>query len=124
MNLGTLIDELYETRQKRLEISKEVDKLKAAEVTMRGVILQMLDDMGMSKGTGSLATCGVTKSTEPVVEDWEAAHAYIRDQNRFDLLQKRLSAPAWRDLLETGVLVPGTSQVEVRDVSLTKSSRG
>ena len=124
MNLGLLIDELYETRQKRLELTKQVNALKTAEVTMRGVILQTLKDMGMSKGTGSLATCGITKSTEPVINEWELVHAYIREHDRFDLIQKRISVPAWRELHESGVLVPGTEPVEVQDVSLTKSSRG
>jgi len=48
----------------------------------------------------------------------------VRAENRFDLLHKRISAPAWRELRELGALVPGTSAITVRDVSLTKSSRG
>jgi hypothetical protein len=124
MDLGTLIDALYSTRQERLDVSKKVEELKALETEMRLKILEQLDAMGMAKASGYQATCGIKKSIEPVTEDWDEIHKYIREQDRFDLVQKRLSAPAWRGLLESGILVPGTSQVEVRDLSLTKSSRG
>jgi hypothetical protein len=119
-----MIDALYATRQTRLDLTKRVDELKAEETAMRGQILELLDSMGMAKGSGLQATCGIKESIEPVPTDWEAIHAYIRQNDRFDLIQKRLSAPAWRGLLDSGVLVPGTESVKVRDLSLTKSSRG
>jgi hypothetical protein len=124
MDLGMMIDTLYATRQERLDVSKKVDELKALETEMRGRILEQLDTMGMAKASGYQATCGIKKSIEPVPVDWDAIHTYIREADRFDLIQKRLSAPAWRGLLESGILVPGTEQVEVRDLSLTKSTRG
>ena len=124
MELGLIIDALYALRQKRLELQREVDKLKGEEVSMRETILLMLDQAGLGKASGALATCGITTKIEPVVEDWDEVHNFIRTHNRFDLLQKRLSAPAWRDLRENGELVPGTVEQVVQDVSLTKSSRG
>jgi len=124
LNLGNRIDALYALRQMRLEVQRKADDLKAQETAAREEIMELLDSMGMVKGTGLHATCGITTKTEPVVADWEQVHEFIRRENRFDLLQKRLSAPAWRDLREAGVLVPGTDAVPVRDLSLTKSTRG
>lgn len=124
MDLGTMIDTLYATRQKRLDVTKEVEALKVEEAQMRKLILEMLDEQGMAKASGYMATCGIKKIIEPVTTDWEQIHEFIRIENRFDLIQKRLSAPAWRDLFNTGILVPGTDSVEVRDLSLTKSTRG
>lgn len=123
MKIGELIDALYATRQMRLDKSKEVDALKGEETVLRGKILDLLDAQGMAKASGLSATCGVKESLEPITTDWEQVHEYIRTENRFDLLQKRLSAPAWRELLASGIQVPGTEQVTVRDLSLTKSSR-
>lgn len=123
MKLGELIDALYATRALRLSETKKVDALKAQEVAFREQILVLLDEQGMAKGTGLQATCGIKTSIEPVPTDWEKIHEYIRTENRFDLVQKRLSAPAWRGLLEAGIQVPGTEQMTVRDLSLSKSSR-
>lgn len=124
MTLGIKIDALYALRQSRLDLTKKVDAIKEQETVLRQEILELLDTVGMVKATGHTATCGVTEKIEPQVTDWELAHEFIREHNRFDLLQKRLSAPAWRDLKDSGTLVPGTEAVTVRDVSLTKSTRG
>ena len=123
MDLGVMIDGLYELRQKRLELTKQVDAFKAAEVQAREAILEQLDAVHLAKASGHMATCGVKESIEPIPEDWEMIHEFIRTNNRFDLVQKRLSAPAWRELRDSGLLVPGTSAVTVRDLSLTKSTR-
>ena len=123
MDIGAQIDALYALRQQRLDLTKKVDALKAEETVAREKILETLDGMGLAKASGYMATCGVKLSIEPLVVDWEPVHEYIRVNNRFDLLQKRLSAPAWRDLKDSGILIPGTEAVPVRDLSLTKSTR-
>lgn len=122
--LGPTIDRLYQTREKRLQITKEVEALKVQERELRSEIIETLEKVGLAKASGHLATCGITTSTEPVIEDWDSVHRYIRENDRFDLLQKRISVVAWRDLLVEGTLVPGTGSQEVVDVSLTKSVRG
>lgn len=123
MDIGAKIDALYALRQQRLELSKTVDNLKAQETACREDIISNLDRMRLVRASGHQATCGVKESLEPVPEDWELIHSYIRTENRFDLIQKRLSAPAWRELRDNGLLVPGTSAITVRDLSLTKSTR-
>ena len=124
MDIGVLIDSLYSLRQQRLELSKSVEAYKLQETALREQVLEQLDDLKLSKASGSLATCGVKETVEPYVEEWDQLFEYVRAENRFDLLHKRISAPAWRELRELGALVPGTSAITVRDVSLTKSSRG
>ena len=123
MNIGTLIDALYATRQKRLELTREVDEFKTAEAAFRSQIMDILDANGLAKASGTQATCGITSKIEPHIFDWEMVHEFVRTQNRFDLLQKRLSPPAWRDLMDAGTLVPGTDVVPTRDLSLTRVSR-
>jgi len=124
MTLGEQIDTLYQTREKRLNLQRQIEELKDVEVECRSEIMVALHAQGMSKATGLLATASIKKSIEPITADWEQIHKYIRQEDRFDLLQKRLSAPAWRGLFEAGILVPGTESVEVQDLSLTKSTRG
>ena len=122
--LGALIDALYNLRAKRLEMAKQVDALKAEEETQRIQLLEMLQKYGLAKASGAIATIGQTHKIEPLVTEWEDVWKFIREENRFDLLQKRLSAPAWRELNEGGILVPGTMPQDVWDISLTKSTRG
>ncbi len=123
-NIGTLIDGLYALRSRRLELTKEVENMKSQETTMRQQIIMELDNIGLAKASGTEATVGITMSIQPEIEDWDEVHKYIREHDRFDLLQKRISVVAWRDLInEEGTLVPGTLVTEVRDISLTKAHR-
>ena len=122
--LGSLIDSLYNLRAQRLDLARKVDALKAEEETRRYQLLEMLQKYGLAKASGLIATVGQVHKVEPLVSDWDEVWGYIRENNRFDLLQKRLSAPAWRELEEGGILVPGTVRQDIFDISLTKSNRG
>lgn len=124
MELGVLIDSLYNLRQQRLEASKAVDAMKAEEAKLRDQIQLALEESGLAKASGAIATAGLKRSIDPVVEDWDEFYRYIRENNRFDLLQRRVSAPAWRELNDEGTVVYGTTGQEVWDISLTKSTRG
>jgi len=122
-DLGTKIDELYALRALRLDLQKKVDACKAEETVMRSNILDLLQEAGLAKASGLMATCGIKHTKEPVVEDWDKVWDYITKTGSFELVQKRISAPAWRELLEAEMLVPGTSAAMVTDLSLTKSTR-
>jgi hypothetical protein len=124
MSIGNLIDKAYDLRQKRLELQREVDKIKDQENEIRQAIMFELDMHGLAKASGAHASAGITMSIQPQVEDWDSVYRFVAETNRFDLLQKRLSTTAWRELVEEGVKVPGTFVTEVRDISLTKSTRG
>jgi len=123
MTLGEVIDNLYETRAARLTLSKQVEELKQQEAVIREELLRMLNDVGLKKASGELATVGVNTSIQPLTTDWVQIHRYIRNEDRFDLLQKRLATLAWRELYDTGILVPGTEPFKETDLSLTKSTR-
>jgi hypothetical protein len=122
--LGQGIDSLYALRERRLDIEKQVKEMKQQEYELRNQILMALGESGLAKASGQLATASIRVSTIPVVEDWDSVYKYVAENDRFDLLQKRLSTVAWRDLAESGTLVPGTASVEDTDISLTKSTRG
>ena len=123
-DLGPLIDELYKMRQRRLELTREVDMMKAEEVKARGEIKALLETVGLVKASGSIATASSTHKVTAQVEDWDEVYKFIVENDRFDLLQRRISEPAWNALYKDGIIVNGTSPIEVWDISLVKSTRG
>jgi len=123
MNLGTLIDDLYAVRAKRLELGKQLKELQALESLAKQRVLNALNDNGLAKASGEFATASIQTTDIPIIVDWEPVYEYIKSNNRFDLLQKRIGVVAWRDLFNDGILVPGTEQGIDTDLSLTKSSR-
>lgn len=124
LTLGQAIDALYAARAARLAKADEVKQLQAEEAAARQRVLEMLQTTGLSKASGAQATASITTSDIPFVKDWDAIHAYIKENDRFDLLQKRIGVVAWRDLYKDGILVPGTEAAVDTDISLTKAKRG
>mgnify|MGYP003547143997 CR=1 FL=1 len=121
--LGLMIDEYYEARANRLEAERKIKEMKGVEYQLKEALLDILGEAGLQKASGHIATASIKRSTVPVVEDWDLLHNYVASHNRFDLLQKRISALAWRDMYEAGEEVPGTIAIEDVDLSLTKASR-
>lgn len=123
MTLGEAIDALYQARATRLAKDKEVKELKATEAAAKLTVLKLLEETGLKKASGNLATAGITTEDIPYIKDWEEVYSYIKSNDRFDLLQKRIGVVAWRDLYRDGILVPGTEAAVDTDLSLTKSTR-
>jgi hypothetical protein len=123
MSIGTMIDSLYELRAQRLAIEKQVEELKARETATKEEILSILKESGLEGAKGEVATASIQYKIKANVTDWDAVYAYIRDNDMFALLQKRLTTTLWAALQEDGILVPGTEPMALTDLSLTKSKR-
>jgi len=123
MDLGQEIDALYAKRAERLALEKQVKELKAVETDLREALLHRLQDTGLQRASGGLATASIKSSTKPIVTDWDSVYNYIKENDRFDLVHQRISSLAWADLLAAGILVPGTESFTELDINLTKASR-
>lgn len=123
MDLGQEIDALYAKRAERLALDKQVKELKEQEVVLREALLHRLQDTGLQRASGGLATASIKSSVKPIVADWDKVYAYIKENDRFDLVHQRISSLAWADLLAAGTLVPGTESFTELDINLTKASR-
>ena len=123
MNLGELIDDLYVKRAARLEAQKKTDEAKGIEDIAKLALIGKLQEMGLEKASGGLATAGIKTIVIPRVKDWDAMYLWIAQNHRFDMLHKRVSELAWRDAFLEGDLIPGTEAVDDVKLSLTKSSR-
>ena len=123
MSIGQQIDGLYQLRAQRLEIEKQVEALKSREAAAKQEIIETLKTLSLEGAKGDMATASITYKIKPNVTDWEAVYAFIRDKDMFALLQKRLTSSLWDALREDGIVVPGTEEQPVVDLSLTKSKR-
>ena len=122
-SIGSMIDGLYDLRAQRLAIEKQVEELKAAETEMREAIIGTLKESGLEGAKGETATASLQYKIKPNVQDWDAVYDYIRENDMFALLQKRLTTTLWAALQEDGITVPGTEGIPIVDLSLTKSKR-
>ena len=123
MDLGSCIDALYTKRAERLAAEKVVKDMKSVELVLRVRIKDLLDAVSLEMGAGKLATTSIHRSTEPTVVDWPAVYAFIKENDAFDMLQKRLSPTAVKDRWDEDIVVPGIDKFNTWDLSLTKRSK-
>lgn len=118
--LAIMIDYAYDQKAVVAEIQKKANEQKRALDTMMASIMQMMDDEGNLKFAGGLkGKCAITEEDVPSVEDWDKVFEYIRENDAFELLERRIKSGAWRALQMTDP-VPGTAPHTKRTLSLTK----
>ena len=122
-SLGSLADELLELRTERIRLERQAKELKQKESTLQGLILQKLDENGLTAARGALATVSANSSTVGTVTDWSKVEDYVRETGRFQLFQRRLSNPAYLEVLELEGSIPGIDPTTLTKLSLTRTSK-
>lgn len=97
--IGSLIDKLTAVRDKRRDLADK-DKILAKEAEeLTNTIMAQLEAQGMDKASSKKATASITHTTVADVKDWEKFHAFIKKTGYFHLLQRRVSDPAYREIV-------------------------
>jgi len=120
-SLGALIDGAYRLRSKRQEAQKLVNEIKSREDQVIENIMILLDDQNLSGSKGATASASISKSIVPTTKDWAKVQKYILRHKDLSLIEKRVSAVRYREILEENPRgVPGLEPFERRSLSLTK----
>lgn len=119
-SIGVCADKLYEIRQKRLAMQKEVDAVEAEEKALKEHIINTLPKSEATGASGKLARVTVITKEVPQVEDWETFYKHIKKSGQFELLGKRLSDAAIKERWEAGKEVPGITHFKAVTLSLNK----
>ncbi len=118
-SLAQCADLLYTTRQRRLEVQKEVEALAKQESALRDHLIENVgkDSTGVA---GKVARITIVTKTKPTVADWPVFYAHIKKTGNFDLMQRRVGEAAVRERWEDGKEVPGVERFNYVDVSVNK----
>jgi hypothetical protein len=120
--LGTLIDQLYEAREKRLAIQRQVDALKEKERAAEERVTEALKAANLTKGAGKRAAVSLSPKTVAQVDParWNEVFAWIADHEAFELLHKRINNGAFRERVADGDAgsIPGIKAETVLDLSV------
>ena len=121
--LGELIDSYYLQRADRLELERKAKKMKEREAELEQQIMGALHNVNLKSGRGNVATATITVKTVPTVVDWDQVYGFVKEQDDFSLLNRRITVETWKEYKDSGVLVPGTEAFDKFDLSLTKATR-
>lgn len=118
--LGAVADLLYKTRKARLAKAKEVEKLQAQETELKEHIIANLPKSNASGIAGKVARVSVSNKLEYRVSNWADLYKYIKKNDAFALLQRRLSTEAVAEVIEEKKKLPGVESIDIPRVSLNK----
>lgn len=118
--LSYLVDEYIEVREERLAADRTAEALKKKENILQTSIIGTLRADALPAGVGTLATVRLQQKDKYICEDWQGYYNYIRANDAFDLLHKRVTESAIKLRMEDGIVLPGI--VVVPDFSLSISN--
>lgn len=98
--LGALIDSINDVRESRRLLAAQDKELEATYKDLEEKIKARLAAEGMDKGTGKKATASLTTVTVATIKDWDAVCKWVKKTGHFQLFQRRISDPAYREILE------------------------
>ena len=121
MNLSELINQLVEVKQQRSDLALQDSDLSKQVAQLEADIMHAMSEAGTTKAASEAGhSVTMSKKTVPVITDWESFYEYVSQTKSFDLLHKRLSSTAFKDRLEQGEQIPGSSATELWGINLTK----
>lgn len=132
-SMGRCADLYKEVQTLRLAMAKEVETVEAFEKTLKRHMIDNLEKSSDTGASGLRYRVQIVTKTIPRIridedadtgqstaEGWRAFWDYVRETNRFDLMQKRLADRAIKDMFDAGEDVPGVELFKQPDVSITK----
>ncbi len=116
--VGALIDQIWAAREEKRRLEAQIKEVETTIADINEQLMERLEAEGLDKASGSKATVSVSTNTVANVDDWDAFWAYIIKNKFTHLLQRRVSDPAYRELLEAGKKVPGVQPFVKRTLNV------
>lgn len=116
--LGSDIDLMFELREKKRKLEAAIKEIEGQATLVEERLMESMEKQGIDKSTGKNASVSVTSNTVANVDDWDAFGAFIVKNKFLHLLQRRVSDPAYRELLEAGKKVPGVQPFTKKRLNL------
>jgi hypothetical protein len=125
LTVDTVIDTYLKLRRKKEAIESEAkEKAKGIKDNMaklEGWIKEQADNQGVKSFKTDHGTAFLTTTDFAQVADWDAVLGYIKENDAFDMLEKRVSKTAVRGYIEKNKSVPSGVNYGTRiDVNVRK----
>ena len=112
MTLDDKINNLIEVKKQIKDINDQLKGIKEREEEIARDLIRELEKAGLKRMANDSATISVVTENVPDVTDWDEFYGFILEQQAFELLHKRVSATAFRELSQTQD-VPGVQTREL-----------
>ena len=120
--LNDLISRLGELRLQKKQYEYEAKEMGKHITAMEHEIMDAMDDQQITESkniAGQKVTLG--EAVYPQVDDWDAFHSWILDNNYLHFLEKRPAVLAYREALGQGIPVPGVLPFTKRKITFRET---
>ena len=117
VTLDDKMNRLADTRLQLKALLEQEKKLKQIQNALETEIAADMERQGLTQTGNDACTISLKTEIVPTVEDWDALHQHIIATGQFELLQKRMSATAYRELITMVQSVPGVRSTELTRVN-------
>lgn len=110
VNVETVIAKYVSLRDKKAELKREMEEktkeIDAALEKLEAYIRLQADEQGVTSFKTSSGTAFLTTVDAAYVADWDAVLKFIRDNQAYDMLEKRVNKTAVRAYIDAMKAVP------------------
>lgn len=96
--IGALIDKMKTIAVERSTLSLADKALSEEQKGLEQQIIELMDKQETRVGEGKIAKASIIEAEEPTIEDWDAFTKWMTRTKNLHLIQRRISAPAWREI--------------------------
>jgi|TARA_R100001530_G_scaffold63800_1_gene45862 hypothetical protein len=115
--MDELLTELTEVRTNLKGLQEKERGFKSRKMELEAKIVSTLKQQGIDRVGNDGCTVSIKEEIVPTVQDWDEVYKYLIQTKQFELIQKRMSATAFRELLQMGMNVPGVKATELTRVN-------
>lgn len=116
--MGALIDSIWAAREEKRRLEAQVKETETTIAELQTQLMERMQAEGTDKAQGSKASVSISSNVVADVKDWDEFWAYVIKKKYTHLLQRRVSDPAYRELLEAGQNVPGVEPFTKRALTV------
>ena len=117
-----MIDEMYSLREEKKLLENSINEVKEKMTLLEAQLLEKFDSEDSSMGRGKSASASIAETEVPAIEDWDTFEAYLQENDALYLLQRRIATRAYKELKNSGEMIPGVITFPKRTISLRKLS--
>jgi hypothetical protein len=105
--IGGRIDALYKQREVIRKLEDQLKKEKTKYTSMEDTLLKSMDRSDLDKSSGKLATVSISEQDFANIKDYGKFIKYVKDNEAYDLFQRRVSISSFRERTDDGEKIPG-----------------
>lgn len=119
-SIGATIDLMFQLREQKRAINADLKDIDEQYKGLEQQLIDSLDKDDLQQTRSANATATISETTVPSVSDWDAFYDYVRENDALHLLERRVAAAPWRELVESDEPVPGTEPFTKRSINLRR----